>query len=95
MALKQSWDDDSGADFGAPTTTSIDVPDPFAGQSMAGGNATTERPPFGAAGSPSEGTALVEAAAIHDFGDVGQVHTALGDVPHTDTDTHHVHGQGN
>lgn len=96
MSLK-SWDDDSGADFGAPTTTdlSASVGDPFKGSSMSGGNATTSKPDFGGQagqGSFSEGTALVMDTASHDFGDDTDVQTALGDVPQADTTNNRIEG---
>lgn len=83
----------TGQGFESPSNGVSDhsdlVGDPFAGQSMAGGNATTSRPPFGAEGSDSEGTSLVMSTAIHDFGDETQVHTALDapKTPESQTDT--------
>jgi hypothetical protein len=76
----------SGQSFESKSNGVSELPvgDPFEGQSMAGGNATTSRPPFGAEGSPSEGTALVMETAIHDFGDATQVHTPF-DAPKTPT----------
>lgn len=76
MALK-SWEDNSGASHLEPTVTATPVPDPMANQSMAGGAATTDPPPFGAPGSYSEGTSQVVDAADHSQGDSTQVHTAL------------------
>jgi hypothetical protein len=73
----------TGQDFTTPSNgysnPDTGVTDAFSGQSMAGGNATTGKTQEtgGATGSDSEGTALVEAAAIHDFGDLGVIKTAL------------------
>lgn len=83
MALK-AWNDDSGASHLEPTVTATPVPDSFAGQSMAGGAATTEKQGLlmeAAPGSASEGTQLVVDAADHSQGGMTQVATALGSTP--------------
>jgi hypothetical protein len=91
----QNWHTPStGQSFDAPTTTDLShtVGDPFAGQSMSGSNTMSERPPFGAEGSPSESSALTESAADQG-GMVSAVHTAPGSAPgsadhQTDTKVH-------
>jgi hypothetical protein len=84
MASKGFTKPSTGQSFEAKSNGVSELPvgDPFAGQSMLGSNTMTERPPFGAEASYSEGSTLTADVPGSDYGVMTQIKTAM-DAPKT------------
>jgi len=91
MASKGFKQPSTGQSFEAKSNGVSDLPvgDPMAGQSMSGSNTMTERPPFSAEGSYSEGSTLTADVPGSSYGVMTDIKTALNapKTPANRTDT--------